>query len=148
MRFFSWLFLVSFFVCFSCSRQSAWSSKALELDRFCVDLVNELQEVQSQKDLEERKDQIKNLFQPLVQKMIDLDRERRSHGFDKEVRQRLVHLKQLGKELKRIQMIAGCKEIIENCQRDALHLLDSYDRKLQRVDPFITFKKNYSSLLR
>jgi hypothetical protein len=148
MRFFSWVLFAPLFFSFSCSKQSSWSNKARELDRFSIELVKELQEVHSQRDLEERKDQIKNLFQLFVRQMIDLDRDRRSNGFDKEVRTQLFHLKELEKELHRVQKIAGCKEMIEICQRDALHLLDSYDRKLQRIDPFEAFQKKHSPFLR
>lgn len=148
MRFFYWLLLAPLFFSVSCSKQSSWSTKAIELNRFSIELVKELKGVTNQKELEEHKEVLKNLFQLFVRQMIELDQDRRSNGFDKEVRSQLYHLKELEKELQRVQKIAGCKEIIESCQRDALHLLDAYDRKLQRIDPFEAFQKKHSPLLR
>lgn len=148
MRFFSWVLFAPLFFSFSCSKQSSWSGKARELDRFSLELVKELQVITTQKELEEHKEILKNLFQLFVRQMIDLDQDRRSNGFDKEVRAQLFHLKELEKELQRVQKIEGCKEIIEICQREALHLLDSYDRKLQRSDPFEAFQKKHSPFLR
>lgn len=148
MRFFSWVLFAPLFFSFSCSKPRSWSNKARELDRFSSELVKELKGVTNQKDLEEHKEVLKNLFQLFVRQMIDLDQDRRSNGFDKEVRSQLYHLKELEKELLRVQKISGCKEIIESCQRDALHQLDAYDRRLQRIDPFEAFQKKHSPLLR
>lgn len=148
MRFFSWVLFAPLFFFFSCSKQSSWSVKAREIDQFSLELVKELKSVTSQKELEEHREILKNLFHLFVRQMIGLDQDRRSNGFDKEVRAQLFHLKELEKELQRIQKIEGCKEIIEICQRDALHLLDAYDRKLQRMDPFEAFQKKHSPFLR
>ncbi|MFZ4773106.1 MAG: hypothetical protein ACOYK9_03860 [Chlamydiia bacterium] len=148
MRFF-------FFLCWfvgigflpSCN-SSSWQGLAFEVNGLSKTIVEELKEVESKKDFTERQEKIRQQFIDLVDKVILADQARRKTGYERKIAIQLYNMPLLQEEINRVKNIDGCKEILETLQRDALHKLDAYDRKLQRMEPFAPFQQKESKLRR
>jgi hypothetical protein len=136
--FFHFLFILFSF--FSCTKQD-WQKDALKVDRVASQIVHELAQVDSKDTLLERQEKLKNLFHQFTICLCDADKSRRQLGYDKVFSLSLVFLQKMQEETQRVQEIQGCKEILESMQKEGLHYLDAYDRKLQRIDPFLGFEK-------
>lgn len=146
MRFFSSLCCVSFFLA-SCS-QDDWEKKAAEVESRAHSIFLELKGVNSRENLEEKQDRLKNLFHLFVVSLCEADASRRAKGYNGDFSMSLHECKSLQTEVYRILSIEGCKEILQICQREALHFLDAYDRKHQRQDPFSLLEKKGHRVLR
>ncbi len=146
MRFFSFLCCLPFFLV-SCS-QNNWAKKASEVESRAHTIFLELKGVDSKESLEEKQDRLKNLFHLFVVSLCEADANRRAYGYNGDFSMSLYQCKNLQSEVYRILSIEGCKEILQICQRDALHFLDAYDRKHQRQDPFSLLEKKGHRVLR
>jgi hypothetical protein len=146
MQFFSSICFL-FLLLTSCGSQK-WEKKALRVDATAHLIQEELHGVNDKEALLEKQERLKNLFSELILFLCEADAVRRERGYDGVFSLSLKECRNLQNELNRIQLIEGCKEIIENCQRDALHFLDAYDRKHQRQDPFLMFQKKGTRILR
>jgi hypothetical protein len=146
MQFFSSICFL-FLLLTSCGSQN-WEKKALRVDATAHLIQEELHGVNDKEALLEKQERLKNLFSELILFLCEADAVRRERGYDGVFSLSLKECRNLQNELNRIQLIEGCKEIIENCQRDALHFLDAYDRKHQRQDPFLMFQKKGTRILR
>jgi hypothetical protein len=155
LRYFESVNFMQFFssICFlfllltSCGSQN-WEKKALRVDATAHLILEELKGVNDKEALVEKQERLKNLFSEWILFLCEADAVRRERGYDGVFSLSLKECRNLQNELNRIQLIEGCKEIIENCQRDALHFLDAYDRKHQRQDPFLMFQKKGTRILR
>ena len=148
MQIFSrFLYVGTILLFFSCNGNS-WKSQALEVNAQSKTIVEELQTIECKKDFTERQEKVRQLFIGLVDKIILADQLRRQQGCNSKIGSQLLAIPLLQEEIERVKSLEGCKEILELVQRDALHKLDSYDRKLQRIEPFTAYQHPPSRLRR
>ena len=123
-------FLVVFF-CTACSPSSGEEWK-LEGESISKKLVVELEQVESLQDLELRSSKIKKYFYKLTDLAVAAKQYQIRHPDAFEEESYSMHISDILKsELMRIYQIEGASEIIENLQRESLHKLDQYSKKIQ-----------------
>lgn len=146
LRFFNSFYFFSLFLV-SCSQES-WEKKALEIESVAKEIYLELKEVDTKEILLQKQDRLKSLFSLFASLLCQADATRRKKGYNGNFSLKLYYCKNLQSQVDRVSLVVGCKEILEICQRDALHFLDAYDRKHQRQDPFSLFERKGNRVLR
>lgn len=129
LRFF---FLALIFVSCSPNSKEEWRLEGANISR---DLIESFKEIHSLDELERKAPRIKKKFNKLVDLVIAAKKYHMKHPDEEEskVRPELVN-ELLKAELIRIYQIDGCQPYLEEIERDSLHKLDQFAKKLQKVD--------------
>lgn len=105
------------------------SEYQLEAEGVAKALIDDLEKVQTERDLVEKAPRLKKRYHQLVDLMIAAKKHERQHpeeeregSLGREVSEALRC------ELFRVYMLEGCKEKLEEIERESLHKLDQFDR--------------------
>lgn len=133
MRYLREIIIGSLLFCGGCSPSSIEEFQ-FEGEDIARGLLKQLEKVHSMSDLKREGPKLKKEYASLVEVMIAAKKFQNRHPDEEVPRiQRLEVSEALKKEFMRIYQLEGCAELMEALQRESLHKLDLYHRRLEAL---------------